>query len=67
MDSLEQSLAKLKEAMASQMKTKVGAVEEQFTRNQEKTNQILAVLLEGQAKLFQREEKKKSVRRRRSS
>ena len=42
-------------------------MEERFTRKQEKTDQILAVLLEGQGKLFQREEKEEPVCRRWSS
>ena len=67
MDSLEQSLAKLKEAMANQMKTEVGVVEERFTCKQDKTNQILAVLLKGQARLFQRGEKEEPTCRRRAT
>ena len=60
-------MRKLKEGMASQMRMETGALEERLTRKQEKMDQILAILMEGRARIFERREKEEPVRKRRAT
>src|SRR5688572_24732397 len=45
----------------------MGALEERLTRKQEKTNQILAILIEERVTIGERREKEEPVRRRRTT
>ena len=54
LEMVEQGLVRLKDELANQIRDEVAAVEARFTQKQDKTYRVLAILMEGQAKLLDR-------------
>ena len=66
MDLLEQELEKLKETIVGQVRGEVSAAIEQFSKKQDKTEKLLAALMEGQAKILDKGAQTESNHRRQS-
>ena len=54
LEMVEQGLDRLKDELANQIRDEVAAVEAGFTQKQDKTDLVLAILMEGQEKLLER-------------